>query len=98
MKKLLFVFNPHAGKGMIKNNLCDIIDIFTKNGYEVMAYPTQAQLDGYEYISDRYGDFDVIVCSGGDGTLNEAIKAFMLTKCDLPLGYIGHVSGGQLLE
>ena len=46
MKKLLFVFNPHAGKGMIKNNLCDIIDIFTKNGYEVTAYPTQAPLDG----------------------------------------------------
>ena len=35
MKKLLFVFNPHAGKGQIKDNLCDIVDIFTKGGYEV---------------------------------------------------------------
>ena len=47
MKKLLFVFNPHAGKGQIKDNLCDIVDIFTKGGYEVVTYPTQAKLDGY---------------------------------------------------
>ena len=44
MKKLLFVFNPHAGKGQIKDNLCDIVDIFTKGGYEVVTYPTQAKL------------------------------------------------------
>ena len=44
MKKLLFVFNPHAGKGQIKDNLCDIVDIFTKGGYEVVTYPTQLSL------------------------------------------------------
>ena len=47
-KKLLFVFNPLAGKGLVKANLCDIIDVFTKQGYEVTAYPTQAPADGYE--------------------------------------------------
>ena len=30
-KKLLFVFNPFAGKGLVKENLCDLIDIFTKH-------------------------------------------------------------------
>ena len=50
MKKLLFVFNPHAGKGQIKDNLCDIVDIFTKGGYEVVTYPTQAKLDGYNKL------------------------------------------------
>ena len=43
-KKLLFVFNPCAGKGLLKAKLGDIIDIFTKSGYEVTAYPTQASL------------------------------------------------------
>ena len=88
MKKMLFVFNPRSGKGQIGSHLLEITDIFTKGGYEVTVHPTQAQLDAYEYVSGRYRDFDVIVCSGGDGTLNEAIKAFMLTGCDKPLGYI----------
>ena len=28
MKKLLFVYNPHAGKGLLKPKVSDIIDIF----------------------------------------------------------------------
>ena len=34
-KKMLFIFNPKAGKGKIKANLLDIVDIFNKGGYEV---------------------------------------------------------------
>ena len=40
-KKMLFIYNPKAGKGQIKNNLCDIIDVFVKAGNEVTVYPTQ---------------------------------------------------------
>lgn len=47
-KRLLFVFNPFAGKVRIKDNLCDLIDIFTKNGFEVTSYPTQSPMDGYK--------------------------------------------------
>lgn len=47
-KRLLFVFNPFAGKGQVKDNLCDLIDIFTKNGFEVTSYPTQSPMDGYK--------------------------------------------------
>ena len=45
MPKLLFIFNPHSGKGQIKNYLLDITDIFTKAGYDVTVRPTQAQQD-----------------------------------------------------
>lgn len=88
MKKLLFVFNPYAGKGQIKSNLCDILDIFTKKGYEVVAYPTQAPMDGYKKISEDGKKFDLIVASGGDGTLSEAVKAMMTFNVKIPLGYI----------
>ena len=47
-KKLFFVFNPKAGKGQIREALIDIIDIFNKNGYEVIAYATQKARDAYE--------------------------------------------------
>ena len=34
MKKLLFVYNPRAGKEMLKPRLSDVLDIFVKAGYE----------------------------------------------------------------
>ncbi len=88
MKKLLFVFNPHAGKGQIKSNLCDIVDTFTKGGYEVVTYPTQAKLDGYNKICECGDNYDIIVASGGDGTLSEAVSALMTFTKKIPLGYI----------
>lgn len=88
MKKLLFVFNPCAGKGLIKNNLCDVVDIFTKGGYEVTAYPTQAAGDGYNKIAQDGMSYDMVCACGGDGTLSEAIKAMMELPEKVPLGYI----------
>ena len=88
MKKLLFVFNPHSGKGLIKNHLCEILNIFTHAGYEVTAYPTQAKNDGMHKIRTDGNRFDIIVVSGGDGTLSEAVKAMMAMGTKVPLGYI----------
>lgn len=87
-KKLLFIFNPKAGKGLIKNKLCDIIDIFIKGGYEVMVHPTQAPRDGYEQTKEFAAYMDLIVCSGGDGTLDEVVTGLMDANVRVPLGYI----------
>ena len=48
MKNLLFIYNPYSGKGMVKENLSDIIDCFVKSGYQVGVYPTQKRLDAKE--------------------------------------------------
>ena len=34
-KKLLFIFNPKSGKGLIKEHLVNIVDIMTKAGYKI---------------------------------------------------------------
>ncbi len=88
MKKMLFIYNPHSGKGQIKSHLFGIIDTFTKEGYEVTVHPTQSKLDAYQTVVSRGSDFDVIVTSGGDGTLNETIKGIMQLNVKLPIGYI----------
>ena len=88
MKKMLFVYNPRSGKGLIKQNLFEIIGIFTENGYEVTAYPTQGQLDGHDHILETAANYDILVVSGGDGTLSEAVQAIMEGGIDIPLGYI----------
>lgn len=89
MKKLLFVYNPHSGKGLIKNKLCEILDIFAKAGYEMTVCPTQHAMDGYDKVCEADGKYDLIVCSGGDGTLNEVISAVMTHRMAKPkIGYI----------
>ena len=77
MQKMLFLFNPRSGKAQLKNHLLEIIDIFTKAGYEVTARPTQRNNDAYEYVKIHAPAFDRIVVSGGDGTLNEAVRGIM---------------------
>lgn len=88
-KKILFIYNPKAGKAKIKSNLLDIIDIFTKAGYEVTAYPTQAKGDGRKAVVERrLGYYDMIACSGGDGTLDEVVTGMMGCDHRLPIGYV----------
>ncbi len=89
MKKLLFVYNPYAGKEALKPKLSDAIDIFVKAGYEVTVHPTQARLDAYEkVVSYEEGAYDRIVCSGGDGTIDEVVTGMMRRTDRAPIGYI----------
>ena len=87
-KKLLFIFNPKAGKGQIRTKLYDIIDIFVKGGYEVITHPTQGVQDGYQKTKELAGEVDLVVCSGGDGILDEVVTGLMEAEVQVPLGYI----------
>lgn len=88
MKKMLFIYNPNAGTGILKPKLSEVLDIFTKGGYEVTVYPTQRTHDAVEKIQSYEGSYDLLVCSGGDGTLDEAVTGMQLRGTDIPLGYI----------
>ena len=93
MKKLLFVYNPRAGKEMLKPRLSDVLDIFVKAGYEVTVHPTQAYRDAYYQIKEyEVGKYDLIACSGGDGTIDEVATGMMKRRemgTDVaPVGYI----------
>ena len=79
-KKMFFVFNPKAGKGKIKANLLDIVDIFNKGGYEVIIYSTQKPRDAYEKAKEYEDKVDVIVCSGGDGSTNDFANSLFMPK------------------
>jgi diacylglycerol kinase (ATP) len=88
-KKMMFIFNPFAGKAQIKNKLVDILDIFTKNDYEVTVYPTQRSQDAMEVTRDLPIDtYDLVVCSGGDGTLDQVVTGMMKRIEKIPIGYI----------
>lgn len=88
MKKLLFVVNGHSGKGQIKNKLLDIIDIMIKEGYHVQVHTTQEREDATKVVREQAKYYDLVVCSGGDGTLDEAVTGTMQSEVRTPLGYI----------
>lgn len=87
-KKLLFIFNPRSGKGQIKAHLAEIIDIMVKAGFEVTVYTTQSQGDAIEKARTEADNYDRIICSGGDGTLDEVVTGVMQADIKVPIGYI----------
>ena len=87
-KSLLFLVNPKAGKAEIRNNLLDIIDTFVKQGWNVMVRTTQYSGELRDIIAQEGCHYDMVVCSGGDGTLNEAVSGLLRTECRPRLGYI----------
>lgn len=88
MKKLLFVFNPFSGKALIKNYLFEIVDTMVKAGYDVTIYPTQSANDARKKVENEAAQYDLVVCSGGDGTLDETVAGLMSCGKRIPLGYI----------
>ena len=87
-KRMLFVFNPTAGKGKIKAHLWEIVDVFNKGGYEVIIRATQCSRDAYEQVKKYEGQVDLIVCSGGDGTLDEVATGLVEMNSSTPVGYL----------
>lgn len=86
LKKLLFLFNPIAGKAQIKDRLLSIITYYTEQEYLVTAYPTNTLLN--ELLSQSMDYYNLIICAGGDGTLSRVVSSYMLTGCKTPLGYL----------
>ena len=90
MKKMLFIYNPNAGKGLLKAKLSDVLDIMVKAGYELVVYPTQSYKDAYRKVVHMEKGYDIVVCSGGDGTLDEVVTGMMKRDKEdrIPIGYI----------
>ena len=87
-KKLLFVYNPKAGKERIKSNLADILDVFASRDYEITIAPTRKQGDAEEIVANRDPGYELVVCSGGDGTLDETVTGMIRSGIRTPIGDI----------
>ena len=90
MKKLYLITNLQAGKNAMRAKLAAVIDRFTAAGYQVTVRTTQCRNDATAAaeFACLTGEYDLLVCSGGDGTLNEVVQGLMHSQNPLPLGYI----------
>ncbi len=87
-KRLLFVYNPRAGKAQIRTKLADILDVFAAGDYEITIFPTRKHGDAEQIVEQRAGEYGLVVCSGGDGTLDEVVTGMMRSGYRVPIGYI----------
>ncbi len=88
MRKLLFLVNPNAGQRKVNRFLPEIITLFNEGGYEVTIFMTTGPGSGTRIVGERAKNYDLIVCAGGDGTLNETISGILCAGADCPVGYI----------
>ncbi len=86
-KKVLLIINPTSGRGMIKDYLLLIVSQLSLADYEVVVYPTKAKYDAVEKMKEVRG-YDLVIASGGDGTLNEVITGLIEANATTPIGYI----------
>ena len=65
-----------------------ILQTLADADYELTVYPTRGPRDAIEQIRDLPEGYDLVVCSGGDGTLDEVVTGMMQREQKLPIGYI----------
>ncbi len=89
-KKALVLINKVAGTGKAANDTLEIATELAQVGYEPIIYPI---LPGTELVSEKIidmynGEVDMILCSGGDGTLNHVMNSVINMKKKPLLSYV----------
>lgn len=88
MKQLLLIINPVAGMKKASKRLPEIVSVFNRADYDVHVYVTSCQSDASKAVEEMGSTMDLIVCCGGDGTLNETICGIIQAGLQIPIGYI----------
>ena len=87
-RRALLIINPVSGKRMVLRYIPQIIRTFMDAGYLVTTVVTSRRGEATDYARDLGGGFDLICCTGGDGTLNETITGLAQGDIHVPIGYI----------
>lgn len=87
-KKALLIINPVSGKKHVLKHLPYIIRRLMDSGYLVTSCVTAQRGEATELAARLGRDYDLVCCTGGDGTLNETISGIAREDIHVPVGYI----------
>lgn len=87
MKNILFVYNPVAGQAKIQKNMFEVVDSLEAMDCAVTLCQIRNLKQRYLFMGSRM-PFDRIICSGGDGTLNELMSFLTQNNIHIDVGYL----------
>ncbi|KRM93107.1 diacylglycerol kinase [Lentilactobacillus senioris] len=81
-KRARVIYNPTAGRELMKQKMIDILGIFEEAGYETSAFATTPEKNSAKNEAERAAKagFDLVVAAGGDGTINEVVNGIAPLK------------------
>ena len=84
----LMIMNPVSGKMAFIRHFGEITQLFKDANYNLDIRCTSGKGSAQKIIKNAAKDKDIIICAGGDGTLNDIINGIMDAHLDIPIGYI----------
>lgn len=76
-KRVLIIVNPNAGKGKVQKRIPQIKEDLRRSGYNVDIINTQKKFSAKDIIKNYNKKIDIVICCGGDGTVNDMINGVM---------------------
>ena len=95
-KKALLITNPCSGVNRKRVNSEEIIEKLSSADFDFTVEATKGPNDATEIVKKAGNDHDIIICCGGDGTLNETINGVLQLDKRVPVGYIPSGSTNDL--
>ncbi len=87
-KNLLLIINPNSGKGNVEKKINKLIHNFEKLNYKINTIYTEKDVSILEKAHKYLEEADLIVCCGGDGTLNETISIMIELNIKTKLTFV----------
>ncbi len=84
MKKAIFIYNPHSGRGKIERKCAAIVEIFRRHEFDIDPLPIDFAQNPFEGREE----LDLVVVAGGDGTVNFVLNRMKEKGLNLALGVI----------
>lgn len=95
-KKALLITNPCSGIDRKRISPSEIMEKFSPAAFDFTVEKTKGPEDATEIVKAVGNDYDIIICCGGDGTLNETINGVLSLDKRVPVGYIPSGSTNDL--
>ncbi len=89
MKRCQIIYNPESGKKDFVNHLNYVTSRLSEAGYEVDVVATKRPKHAISLAKKACENkYDLLVISGGDGTLHECVNGIAVSKYKPRIGYI----------